>query len=373
MQNIAVFFGGKSCEREISIITGVMTINVMDKSRYNIYPIYIDNNQNMFTAKSLFNIDEYKKQKIKGAKRILFLNGFLYEVKGNLLFKICKIDCGLNCCHGMGGEDGVISALLNLNNIPNASPELLASAVGMDKTFTKIIAKGLNIKSVEYFRMRKIDYEKRAKTALKYIEEIIGYPVIVKPCTQGSSIGIAVADSRLRLIDGIKTAFEYDTVIIIEKFLKEKRELNCGAYMRDGDVIVSEIEEPILKSEYLSFSDKYMSGGKERSSIMPAKISKESSDLIKSYTKQLYRRLNLKGVVRVDYLLSENVVYFNEINTVPGSLAYYLFCQNLSEFKDFSTCLIEEGIRDFNEKNGLFTVNNYCLINKLEGLTGKRS
>ena len=361
-KNVAVFFGGRSCENEISVITGTMTANLLRGERYEVFPVYIAQNGCMYTG-DLFDTATFKEADLsKKFDRASVADGKLYAVRGKKMRELCALDCALNCCHGIGGEDGAVAGLLDLNGIPNASPDMAASALFMDKVLTKLAAKALGIPSAPYFKISEGDYRKRGAMAVRCVEERLGYPVIVKPARQGSSIGVAVAEDRARLVFAIESGFAYDTVLLAEKYLPESREINCAAYKRGDEIVVSECEEPKTKHKFLTFGDKYLDGGKEGRSDLPAKISKASSDLVKGYTKLLYRRTNLRGIVRADILLSGGEVYFNEVNTVPGSMAWYLFCDRLSDFSEILAALVEQGICDYRARAGKKLLSGYGVL-----------
>ena len=371
-KNVAVIFGGRSCENEVSIITGTMSANLLRGQKYAVYPVYIAQGGEMYTGEQLFDIAAFRAESPeKKWSRAAFIDGFLCEVKGRRIRQICKVDCALNCCHGMGGEDGTVAGVLRLNGIPDASPDMAASAVFMDKAITKLIAKALGVKAAPFFRIAEGDFRKRGAMALRAVEERLGYPVIVKPARQGSSIGVTVAEDRARLSAAIEAGFCYDSVLIAEKYLAGSREINCAAYRSGDEIVVSECEEPKTEHKILTFADKYLEGGKERSGDFPAKISKASADLIKAYTKLLYRRMNVRGVVRADYLLCEGEVYFNEMNTVPGSLAWYLFCDKLADFSQVLSALIEQGICEYREAAGKTLLKNSGVLGGFSG-GGKR-
>ena len=349
-KNVAVIFGGRSCENEISVITGTMAANLLDAERYAVFPVYIAQSGAMYTGEMLRDTAFFRGGDLdKKCARALFFDGKLFEMRGRKRRELCEVDCALNCCHGMNGEDGAVAGLLRLNGIPDASPDMAASALFMDKAMTKLIAKALNIPALPFFRISEGEYKKRGAMAVKCVEERLGYPVIVKPARLGSSIGVAVAEDRARLTFAIEAGFAYDTLLIAEKYLPERREINCAAYRGGDEIVVSECEEPKTEHKFLTFGDKYTGGSKQRASEFPAKISKESADRIKGYTKLLYRRMNMRGIVRADFLMSGGEVYFNEMNTVPGSLAWYLFCDKLSDFRGVLTSLIEQGICDFRD------------------------
>ena len=371
-KNVAVIFGGISCENEISVITGTMAANLIDPEKYAVHPVYIAQNGEMYTGEQLRDTAFFRGGlSDKKCPRALLSGGKLYAVRGRKLKEVCAIDCALNCCHGMNGEDGAVAGLLRLNRIPDASPDMAASAVFMDKGMTKLIAKALNIPAPAFFRISEAEYKKRGAMAVRCIEERLGYPVIVKPARLGSSIGVAVAEDRAKLAFAIEAGFAYDTVLIAEKYLSDRREINCAAYRAGDEIVVSACEEPKTDNKFLTFGDKYMGEGKQHAGDFPAKISKESAERIRGYTKLLYRRMNLRGVVRADFLMSGGEVYFNEMNTVPGSLAWYLFDDKLANFRGLLTALIEQGIRDFHAQEGKKLLSNCGVLNGFRPSSGK--
>lgn len=361
-----------SCENEISVITGTMAANAADRGKYAVYPVYLAQDGRFYTGKALFDVANFRAGIENRADEAVFLNGGLYSVKGRKLKEIAAVDCGINCCHGQGGEDGLVAALFALNRIPSASPDMAGSAVFMDKTLTKLAAKALGIKSAPWFRIGEAEYMKRSAMAVRCVEERIGYPVIVKPAAQGSSIGVLVAENRAELIRAVGTAFEYGGVAVAEKYLAGSREINCAAYRRGSEIVVSECEEPLTAHKILTFRDKYMSGAKERVRNFPADIPEQSAARIKGYTKLLYRRLNLRGAVRADFLLCGGEVYFNEMNTVPGSLAYYLFTDSLAGFSRLLDELIGQGMADAQAGRGKKLLRNCGVLSSLPAKGGKR-
>lgn len=334
-KTVAVLFGGRSCENEISIITGTMACNLLRGEGFRVLPLYIAQDGEMYTGQALFDVAAFRggRQALqKCAVRAALLRGSLYEWRGKKLREIAAVDCALNCCHGMGGEDGAVAGLLDLNDIASASPDLAPSAVFMDKYLTKLAAAALGVRTLPYFRVTEEEFRRRGAFAVRCIEERLGYPVIVKPARQGSSIGVFVAEDRESLLFSLRAAFAYDTVLLAEKYLAERREINCAAYHDGKEIVVSPCEEPKTVHKFLTFADKYESGGKERQSTFPADLPQETAEAVRGATKLLYRRMQLRGVVRADFLVADGEVYFNEMNTVPGSLAWYLFCDNLADY-----------------------------------------
>ncbi len=334
MKNIAVFFGGSSVEHDISVITGVLTANSLDKEKYNPIPIYVHNDGVWYTGESLLDLDDYKNLNLNKLQRVTLVLGEknLYTIIKNKKLKV-KLDIAvaINCMHGERGEDGSLAGILAMCDLPLLSPSMLASSISMDKSITKIVMKGLKIKTLPSITVDS-DYK------INEIKKKFTYPVIVKPCKLGSSIGIITADNDVDLEKAILGGFRFGDRVVIEPALKDFCEINCAAYSDGEKIVVSECERPVSKSGFLSFSDKYV-GGKR---VFPADINKEISDKIKSITEKVYRTLLFSGVIRIDYFVKDKEIYLNEINSVPGSLAFYLFCDTLKEFSVLLEKMITE-------------------------------
>ncbi len=331
MKNIAVFFGGRSVEHDISLITGVMTANSIDREKFSVLPVLIDKDGKWYTGEKLLDLDGYKDLDYKKLKRVTIVNGdnTLYQIKGKKLVPIEKIFSSINCMHGEYGEDGSLVGLLKMSDIPFCSPDLLSSSISIDKYFTKTVMKGLDVLTVD----GELVYD---SNNLDKVVKRLSFPLIVKPNFLGSSIGVTKVNNLEQLNQAVKLALKYGKSVLIEKCLNDIEEINCSAYFDGQKIVVSECEKPILKGEFLTFNDKYRKGKRE----FPANIPKEHSDKIKKITKQVYEALQFKGIIRIDYFLCNQKVYLNEINSVPGSLAYYLFCDTLKGFTNLLTDLI---------------------------------
>lgn len=372
MQKLAVFFGGISVEHEISIITGVLALNAA-RARYDAFPVYISCDGKWYTGDAMRDIDFFKQPNFKLLREVTVIpnSDALYFKKKNKLSPYKKIDCALNCCHGSTGENGCLSGLLDLCGIASASPGVLGSSAAMDKSVCKLIAKASGIKTVPGLKIAKPDYEKRAAAAEKYITEQIGFPVIVKPVSLGSSIGISTAADILSLRRALDLAFLYDGAVLAEKLISDKKEINCAAYQSGGEVIVSECDQPLLSGDFLSFDDKYLSESKKRGAPY-ADIDGKTAQKIKSATKQLYKRLSLRGIVRADFLYDGKEVFFNELNTVPGSLAFYLFLESADGLDRLIEVLVDEALALKAENSRKTTVFSGGVIGKFTGKGGKR-
>ncbi len=366
LKNILVFYGGKSCEHDISVITGVLTLNSLDKSKYKPYPVYIARDGCWYTGDDLFDVSFYKNFTPKHLKKVTLLSGenTLY-IKGRKCKKLRDVYSAINCMHGINGEDGSLAGLLKLHNIPLASPSLFGSSLSIDKEYTKYVLKGIKVNCLDYITLFQQNYYLDTKKAILHIESQLKYPIIVKPSNLGSSIGISFASNSVELEKAIELGFLYDDKLIIEKKLEDFIELNCASYKGENGVVVSQVERPISASEILTFKDKYeaFSGGGERE--FPARIPKKISEKVRQTTKKIYQSLGFEGIIRVDYLLSNGKLYVNEINTVPGSLAYYLFTDTLKEFSNVLTEIIEVSVKNFSKyqsrkfdyKSGVLNIN----------------
>ena len=301
----------------------------------------------------MFDVSNYKNLNLKKLIKVTLISGDnnLYELRKNRLKKLCKIDASINCLHGLNGEDGTLSGLLKMCGIAFCSPSVFASSFSMDKDFTKIVLTGLNVDKLPYVRIHKNSFILKRKTAIKMVESKFKYPVIIKPANLGSSIGITIAKNSLELENALITAFNYDSKVIVEKALENFREINCSAYKCGEAIVVSPCEEPILKSEILTFKDKYLGSKTGQNKNFPASIPIETSLKIQSITEKIYRKCDFLGVIRIDFLLANNKIYVNEINSVPGSLAYYLHSKTLKDFTVMLTSLINEGVRQFEEES----------------------
>lgn len=338
MQNknstIAVVFGGVSNENEISVITGTMAANVLKTGGMRILPVYVAQSGEFFTGEELLKLNTYKQNAFKNCSRAIIADGGVYVLnRRGKVKKHVKVDCVLNCCHGGWGEGGGLSGVCAAAGLPLAGAGAFESSAFMDKYLTKIVLAGLGVKVASY----------------RYISQNCGdvcgfsYPMIVKPATLGSSIGIQrVADGE-ELKAALDCAFIYDGGAIVEKYLNPRREINCAAYFAEDRVVVSECEEAITSGDILSFEDKYQGGGR---SVIPADIPAEISTYIRKTTQTVYEKLNMRGIVRFDYIISDEV-YLSEVNTVPGSLAYYLFSKSFKDFFGVLISVISQAQRDF--------------------------
>ena len=346
MKTVLIVFGGTSTERDISVLTGVMTANCLKSSDYAPVPCYISASGEWFTGDELFNVEFFAEPNFKRLKRVTLVAGesVLYELKRGKLRKFSDITLALNCLHGAPGEDGSLTGLMNMCKIPIASPPLFAAALSMDKAVTSSLLKRFGFLVADGFKVERREFYENSENVVEKANEI-GFPLIIKPASNGSSIGISVAKCRDELISALRSAFLYDEKAVVERYLKGARDINCAAVMLSGGVKVGLADAPETRGEFFSFADKYINGEKYRGAVTEndekQKISDEVFIEARNLTKQIYELFSFEGIVRIDYLLSENKLYVNEINSVPGSLSYYLFPGKMSAFTKLLTDLFD--------------------------------
>lgn len=352
--DVAVVFGGVSNENEISVITGTMVCNVLKKGGKKTLPLYLSQSGKLYAGEELADIELFKGDNYVFSSAAAVSGGeVLFFSRRGKVKKRAEIACAVNCCHGGLGEGGGVCGLFGLNGIPLASAGLFESAAFMDKYYTKLVLNSLKIPVAPYVYVRDATEGDRAAA-------VLGYPVIVKPCKLGSSIGVTKADNGEELSAALGAAFELDDAAIVEKFFAERREINCAAYMAKDEAVVSECEEAIPRGELLSYDDKYAGGGK---SVFPAQISGEQSQCIREYTRKVYCALNMRGIVRFDYIIAEDMVYLSEINTVPGSLSYYLLSAGFEDFCRVLEAVIEQAEADRRRKEAKLLLNTGIINN----------
>ena len=343
---LGVFFGGKTVEHEISIITANQAINSLNKEKYEIIPVYISKSGKMYTGEKLFDLKEYRDldKLIKSCEEIVCVNnGNKVNVLrvNNKLFSnnvINTLEIAFPIMHGTNGEDGSIQGYLEILGIPYIGPDVLASSIGMDKIMMRRILKEQNIPSLDYVAFYSLEYIKNEEKFIKEIEEKLTYPVIVKAGNLGSSVGIKKAKNTEDLRDAIEFAMEFSDRIMVENAITKLKEVNCSVMGDMIEAIASICEEPIGSDEILSYTDKYVGNSKTKGGSksqgmatlqrkVPAEITEEQAKKIQEIAVKTFKLLGCNGVSRIDFMidLNDNSVYVNEINTIPGALSYYLW------------------------------------------------
>ena len=382
VKNLGVFFGSRSCEHEVSVISAVQLMNEADKEKYNVIPVYISQKGDWFTGDVLRDIKTYTpfdpfRSDIKKVRLDMTpgSGALLHYSQGKGLFRglteevAARIDCAVLVFHGMNGEDGSIQGLFELANIPYTSTGITASAVGMDKITMKCFFRGMGYPVLPSVTAIRSDFEKDRDGVIRNIRENLGYPVFVKPACLGSSIGVSRADNDAKLIDALELAFSYDRRVLVEKGLDKPIEVNCSVLGYDDQVHSSVIEMPNTGSDFLDFSEKYLAGSSSAKGmaslkrIIPAPIGEELTAKIRALSEDIFRSMDCKGVVRIDYMLDRfsDQFYITEINTIPGSLAFYLWTETGLSYKQLIDKMVEYAVRAHEDKNN----NNYAFTSDI--------
>lgn len=380
-KNVAVIFGGKSTEHDVSVITGIQFIENMNKEKYNVIPVFIDGKGIWYTGKELLDINVYKhfeEVRSKLAKVLISPipgENALINADNGLFSKkiISTIDVAVVSIHGMNGEDGTVQGLLELANIPYVSSGVLGSSLGMDKIAMKAVFKGNDLPILKYEYFLKSEWLENKEEIIKKLEQSLTYPMFVKPANLGSSIGISKAKDTQGLIDAIEIAIGYDKRIIVEEGVENLIEINCSALGSDNDIMTSVCEEPTNWEEFLTFEDKYIrsntksgskTGGQKGMAQMdrkiPADIPENLTKEIQELTRLAFKHLSCSGVARVDFIIDKNTMkpYINEINTIPGSFSFYLWQYSGLQYPELIDKLIaiaEKLHKDKNENVYSFT------------------
>ncbi len=365
MKNVLLVFGGMSYEHDISVVTASQIFNKTKSEKYKLIPLYISRENKMFLYENkVFDIKDFSqngfKTKNKKLKEVAFVSG-----ENNRLFKksvfglkeCLFIENAIIACHGGCGENGKLISLFENMGIKCSSGNFDALTVCMNKYLFKQTMRGMSVSVVSGFKLLKSDYlQNEYKNKLFLRLRFMRFPVVIKPCNGGSSIGLFVAESYDDFDAKVKEAFEFDYELIVEKYVPNAREFNVAVIGTSEKFEVSEIDEPIKNNEVLSFADKYLSGEKSSKKLaetdnsmasqkrrFPAEISDELRGQIKKIASKIFKNLKLVGVVRIDFLFNEesNKLYVCEVNSVPGSLAYYFFEGTKIVLNDFVERLVK--------------------------------
>lgn len=392
---LGVIFGGESVEHEVSIISAVQAMESIDEEKYDIIPIYISKDRIWYTGAMLRDIDVYKdfEDLKKYAKEVVLTRKkgkfFLQTTKGLFRKDITDVDIIFPIVHGNNVEDGSLQGYLESVGIPYVGSHVLGAALGQDKVLMKQVFKSNDLPIVDYTWFYDNEYLENKDSILKNISTL-KYPVVVKPATLGSSVGITYVKSEDDVDSAIKEAIKYDNKIVVEKAVENLIEVNCSVLGNYKYQETSALEEVLSDNELLTYADKYISGAKGKlkggmksskgmastSRVIPARIDKKLASDVTDLSKKVFKALNLSGVCRIDFLIDKkaNKVYINEPNTIPGSLAFYLWEPVGKGYKTLINDMINIAIKDYKlkeKKTYSFDTNILSNYNGLKGAKGK--
>ena len=373
-------------EHEISVISALQAINAFNAEKYNVIPIYITKQGRWFTGDALLDISNFKDMKGLEEKceevfmRPEYGDYNLYKAQTGMFSKrnpvAAEIHVVIPVLHGTNGEDGIFEGVLETIGIPYAGCNTLSSANGMDKITMKMILRESGIQVVDYVWFTDKQWLSQRDEIIGKIESQLGYPVIVKPANLGSSVGIGKASDRESLIAKVNEAERFSQRLIVEHMIEDLKEINCSV-LGDADEHQSSVcEEPVKSGDFLSYDDKYVGGGMQSSEKrIPADLPEDMSEKIRHMAGETFRVLSCHGVSRVDVMVDkkDNAVYVNEINTIPGSLSYYLWEESGISFDQLMDRLVQLALkrkRESDRKTFTYDRNIFALGGGAKGAKG---
>ena len=400
--NVGVIFGGRSVENEISVLTAIQAMEAINTSKYDITPIYISKEGLWYTGEALRDSKNYKnmEQLYSSCEQVylrpIYGDNKLYKVRKPLFGSdvVTTLDVILPALHGTNCEDGSFQGTIEMTGIPYAGCNVLASANGMDKITMKMVLSACGIPVIDYAWFSDKEWFDREQQTIERIEKQLAYPVIVKPADSGSSVGISAVHNREELKAAVENAISYSKRIIVEHLVEQLKEINCSVLGNYYECEASVCEAPIRSGEILSYEDKYLGGGakggakggvKESRGMhstvreIPAQLPDEQTNFIRTTAVETFKALNCDGVARIDFMIDEkdNRIYVNEINTIPGSLSFYLWEATGISFGQLTERLLEIAFsrkRDSSFKTTSYKENifNYSMGGGAKGAKGAK-
>lgn len=399
---VAVFFGGQSVEHEVSVISANQAMHAINREKYDVVPVYITKQGKLYSGVALFEIINYINEEdlLKQLVEVSFIREqdgvYMEKTRGLFGRRIQKIDVAVPVVHGTNVEDGTLQGYFELLGLPYSGCDIASSSLGMDKAVMKTVLKEAGVPVLPCKCFYKEVFYKDSAAIIDELEKSIVYPMIVKPYNTGSSVGIRVAKDREELTECIEYAADFAERILVERAISNLREINCSVLGDHSEVKPSVLEEPISSGEILSYEDKYGGGGKgvkgakgaksggskgmaSAGRRLPAELSEEKTKEIQDFACRTFQALGCSGVSRIDFLLDEDdddKVYVNEINTIPGSLSFYLWEASGVPFSELMDTLISLALKRKRERELLhFSFDTNILKNfgktGLKGSKGK--
>lgn len=391
---VGVLYGGKTTEHEVSIITAVQAMGFLNKDKYDVIPMYLTKENEMYTGEPLKEMDVYKETELlkRYCKNVVCYSkdGALVLQNKKGLFKrtIATVDIVIPCVHGYNMEDGNVQGMLETYGIPYTGSDIYGCTVGQDKVFQKQILEAEKVPVTKYTWFYDNEYYEDETKILENIKKV-GYPVIVKPARQGSSIGIKIANNEDDVKEAIEDAIKYDDKILVEEVISNMTELNCSVLGSNSFMETSAIEQVMGKDEILSFNDKYIGSGAKKGAakkmgaskgmvsanrVIPADIPKKLASEIEETSKRAFRALGASGVVRIDFLYDKKSkkYYVNELNTIPGCLSFYLWLPLNKEYDELLDDMINIAVKRYKKKLKKTTIFESNILSTFDGTKGTK-
>lgn len=389
--SVAVFLGCRSVEHEVSIISAVQAMRAMNREKYDVTPVYVTKDGIMFTSKAMFEIESFRDidKLLKMSEEVALIRKadgvFMHPINKKAFKKVkdLKIDLAFPIVHGTNCEDGTIAGYFEFLGLPYIGCDIISAAVGMDKAVFKDVLKSAGLPVLDCVRFTSREYMTNSEAVLSNIKEKVGFPLIVKPVNLGSSVGISKVKDQSELDEAIRLAASFADKILAERAVENLREINCSVLGDIDECTASVLEEPIMHDEILSYKDKYEGGSKSEASKgmaslgrkIPAEIPDDLAQKIRDISCKIFKAIGASGVVRIDYLFDDKTkeVYANEINTIPGSLAFYLWEASDIKYRDMIDKLVDTAFhRERKRENLKFTIDTNILSGVSFGSKGSK-
>lgn len=378
--NVGVIFGGKSLEHEMSIISAIQAMDNIDNEKYEIIPIFITKDREWYTGGCLRYVDTFKDLDLmkRYTKKVNLVNKdgrYILQTCGFIKKEICELHLAFPIMHGANGEDGSIQGYLNLIGIPYVGSNIYSSSVSQDKVFVKQILESNGIPVTKFVWFGERFYRNKKEELFKQIDKL-SYPLILKPATLGSSIGIEMITQKEEIDSTIERSFNLDTKILIEEKIENAIEYNCSVLLTPNGNITSEIEEITTNKDIRTYGDKFVYEDTDESSIKrtcPAKISDKLRKEIEFYSLSAFKMLNMRGTARIDFLYDKknNKLYVNEVNSIPFCFSHHLWEARNISYKELLNIMLKDAIDNEVKNQSMTLVMDNDIIKKMTNKTIK--
>jgi D-alanine-D-alanine ligase len=398
-KRVAVVFGSRSVEHEVSIITAVQAMNSLDEARFEVVPLYVSKEGVWFTGEALKTMDAFrdlaslpgKAQRVQlqpfaGKSTLVVQSAHRAFMGRGMDVTPLAVDAALLCNHGTNGEDGTMQGMFELLGIPYTSAGVTGSALGMDKVFQKQLFAAAGIPVVPYVSFSRRVWRASPDDCLRLADERLHFPMFVKPANLGSSVGITRATDHDTLRYALEVASHFDRKLLVEQAVTNHREVNC-AVLGNDEPMPSACEEVFSTHTFLDYDAKYKVGykttagpdnsvQKAEARKVPANLGDDLTHRVQDLACRAFSALDCRGVARVDFLIDgSGAVYVNEINTIPGALSFYLWEAVGMQYRDLLTNLIDLACEAFEDRRA--NVINYDVSDLLtlgsRGKSGSKS
>jgi len=366
--NIGIFFGGKSPEHDVSIITGELVISEMKKMGLQVTSVYLGKGGEWYIDERLgklkFFQDKNYSEKLKDFENYSLdlknSRGKLVFEKAGFMSKKITIDLAFPCFHGSNGEDGTIQGLFEIINVPYIGCDVASSAISFDKILTKLLYQSLNIPATKFIHFSGRDWDNNKNGVIENIKANLRFPLFVKPPRLGSSIGITRAKDDKELEFGIEVALHYGEKVLVEEGGDNLADITC-CIIGNGEPIASLVQESVFESDMFDFNEKYLkdggaqTGNAQNRLVIPARLDEKTTVEVQEMAKKIYVNIGASGIARVDFLFDKKTskVYANEINPLPGTLYHHLWKASGLELADLIKKLLEYATERHAAKNKL--------------------